>query len=85
MIRWAKLLMELLLLLKERFFPAKDKHGNPAPPQTRTDLIWVLVKGEWREVCDFCRGNCGQCGLTSRIGNVPANMDSMIDKLHRRP
>ena len=45
---------------------------------------WALItyangRKEWREVCDFCHGNCGQCGLTGRIGNIPASMQAMID------
>ena len=59
-------------------FPTKDKYGHAAPLQTRNDLIWILHKDEWREVCDFCHGNCGQCGLTDRIGNIPASMDAIV-------
>lgn len=33
----------------------------------------------WREVCDFCGGNCGQCGLTGRIDNVPFDFQRIID------
>ena len=30
-------------------------------------------KGQW--VCSFCGGNCGQCGMTDFVGNVPYSFD----------
>lgn len=42
---------------------------------------YVWLSGEWRPVCDFCGGNCGQCGITSRVGNVPASMSEMVKNL----
>jgi hypothetical protein len=43
-----------------------------------------LPDGRWAEVCDFCGGNCGQCGLTSRIGcEVPASMSEMAKNLYK--
>lgn len=53
-------------------------------------LVWALFADEkrewftWREVCDFCGGNCGQCGMTGRIGNVGFSMQRMVDKIHHR-
>lgn len=48
-------------------------------------LIWRLVEysdgsRQWRKVCDFCGGNCGQCGLTDTIGNIPFSLDRMVKK-----
>lgn len=40
-------------------------------------LMWVWMDG-WREVCDFCHGNCGQCGITGRVGNVGFSLDAII-------
>ena len=33
-------------------------------------------------VCSFCGGNCGQCGYTDVLGNVPASMSTMVESLH---
>lgn len=45
-------------------------------------LAWRKIDGEFCLVCGFCGGNCGQCGLTHRIGNIPADMQTMIDNLN---
>lgn len=43
--------------------------------------IWAkTATGGWREVCDFCGGNCGQCGMTERLGNPGFSFDRIIDK-----
>lgn len=47
----------------------------------KAGLMWAKVGGEWREVCNFCGGNCGQCGITGRIGNVPFSLERMISKV----
>jgi hypothetical protein len=47
-------------------------------------LCWRKIDGEFYEVCEFCGGNCGQCGLTARIGNIPASMQAMVDNLARK-
>lgn len=33
-------------------------------------------------VCDFCGGNCGQCGLTHIVGNVPFDFQRMVVNSH---
>lgn len=43
-----------------------------------------LVLKNGRPVCDFCGGNCGQCGMTGIIGNVPASMQTMVNSLYGR-
>jgi hypothetical protein len=48
-------------------------------------LVWRRFEnGSLHAVCDFCGGNCGQCGLTARIGNVPFDFDRMIHNLHNQ-
>ena len=60
------------------------------PEMVQASLVWALFsdeKGErfvWREICAFCGGNCGQCGITGRVGNVPFSMQRMIENLHNR-
>lgn len=44
-------------------------------------LEWASIEGAWRPVCSTCKGNCGQCGLTRIIGNVPASMDALAKVL----
>lgn len=44
-------------------------------------LEWAFIDGYWRPVCSTCKGNCGQCGLTSIIGNVEASMDALVKSL----
>jgi hypothetical protein len=68
----------------------------PASPQTTfppitpwmkdKGLTWAKVKdkNDFVMVCDFCGGNCGQCGMTSIIGNVPFDMQFMVDNLMRQ-
>ncbi len=46
-------------------------------------LTWALVtyedgSKEWGEVCDFCHGNCGQCGITGRVGNIAADLGAIV-------
>lgn len=46
------------------------------------DLVWARANdGTFHPVCNFCGGNCGQCGVTWIVGNVPASMDRMISNL----
>ena len=65
------------------FFPLRDKENKKHPEVTdemrHNGFIWALFEGEWREVCEFCHGNCGQCGITGRVGNIPASMQAIID------
>jgi hypothetical protein len=69
-----------------------EKHFTPdtspcriAPPRTfemkMRGTIWAqTVEGGWREVCDTCGGNCGQCGMTERLGNPGFSLDRIIAK-----
>lgn len=55
-----------------------------APPITHEmkmrGTAWArTVDGGWREVCNFCGGNCGQCGMTERLGNPGFSFDRIID------
>lgn len=46
-------------------------------------LMWVWSDEEgWYEVCDFCHGNCGQCGITGRVGNRPYSLDAIVKNGH---
>lgn len=48
----------------------------------QSGLIWTKnVEGKWIMVCDFCGGNCGQCGLTSIVGNVGFSMERMWNNI----
>lgn len=44
---------------------------------------WVSISGSWYMVCEFCHGNCGQCGLTGYVDDVPFNMQAMVDNLQK--
>jgi hypothetical protein len=33
-------------------------------------------------VCKTCGGNCGQCGVTSTVGNVAFSLDTIIESVH---
>jgi hypothetical protein len=66
-----------------------------APPRTHEmkmrGTVWALMRTgypdddgvpdvQWREVCDTCGGNCGQCGMTERLGNPGFSLDRIIEK-----
>lgn len=76
-----KFLRRFFKSAKEAVLPPTDKHGNPKPADDKAaGLMWVLsTDREWMEVCDFCHGNCGQCGITGRVGNVPASLQAIVD------
>lgn len=40
-----------------------------------------FVAKDGRVVCATCGGNCGQCGVTDTIGNVPFDFDTIVDSL----
>lgn len=48
---------------------------------------WSWTHRRWLYVCDFCGGNCGQCGDTGKYNRlnddivVPASMDTMWKNL----
>jgi hypothetical protein len=57
----------------------------PKPPpltdeMKHNDLVWRAI---WVKACATCGGNCGQCGLTGKLGNVPADMDNLIRSLEK--
>lgn len=67
---------------------ARDKVLLSHPEIMRRYKIWIgLKEGEFvlRKdgvvVCRFCGGNCGQCGHTGTLGNVPASMQVMVNNL----
>lgn len=61
---------------------------HPIPPELTDRMIrakfsWKLLPdGTWIEACDFCGGNCGQCGtsLGMDVRNQPS-MDQMIKNI----
>lgn len=54
------------------------------PEMVAKDLTWVpTTEGRWVMVCKVCMGNCGQCGNTSIVGNVPFNMDAIASHIER--
>jgi hypothetical protein len=36
-------------------------------------------------VCSTCGGNCGQCGYTDTLGNIPFDFQFMINNVYGRP
>jgi hypothetical protein len=72
---------------EETFTP--DTSAAIAPPVTHEMKMrgtsWArTVAGTWREVCDTCGGNCGQCGMTERLGNPGFSLDRILDKTGMR-
>lgn len=61
-----------------------SKHGE-------LRIVLGLASGEFvlnrdgEPVCSFCGGNCGQCGDTDILGNVPFSFDKIVESFHRRP
>lgn len=57
--------------------------GGIKPYQTEQmkakGVDWAAVAGTWYMVCIMCGGNCGQCGLTGYVDNVPADMQNIIN------
>ena len=51
----------------------------------RLGLVWKQVDDEFIQVCYTCGGNCGQCGITGRIGNVPPSLDRIIETTQNDP
>lgn len=78
--------------LRKFYSKKKEYYSKWHPPisteMQRLGLTWAYItdpngpasNGRWIEVCDFCGGNCGQCGMTGRIGNIPFDMERMIKK-----
>jgi hypothetical protein len=69
----------------EESFTPDTSPGRIAPPITHEMKMrgtsWArTVGGGWREVCDTCGGNCGQCGMTERLGNPGFSLDRIIAK-----
>lgn len=63
----------------------EDGYTPVAPPRTcqmeMRGTVWArTVDGGWREICDTCGGNCGQCGMTERLGNPGFSLDRIINK-----
>lgn len=38
-------------------------------------------RADGKLVCATCGGNCGQCGNTGVLGNVPADMQALVNSL----
>lgn len=55
-----------------------DRNDRPPQLQPPQGYMWRRINDVWRMVCDTCGGNCGQCGITGRIGNVQLDMDHLI-------
>jgi hypothetical protein len=50
----------------------------------RSGITWAKTStGDFIEVCDFCGGNCGQCGITGRVGNIPFNFERIVKQLSK--
>jgi hypothetical protein len=70
-------------LVRHFLAPPVRKISRPPKPvdDRQAGLKWVWSDPAWIEVCDFCGGNCGQCGITGRVGNVPFNIEQMAAKV----
>jgi hypothetical protein len=44
-------------------------------------VTWRFISGKWYMVCEFCGGNCGQCGLTGYVDQIPASMVQMAKNI----
>lgn len=63
-----------------------DKLFNPAPPVTQemvlSGVTWRKdADQKWIECCSTCGSNCGQCGMTARLGNFNTSSGEMMDML----
>ena len=69
-----------LWLNKSKFSPWRPKVTQSMKAKGLTWAFCINKDGStsWREVCNFCGGNCGQCGITGRIGNVPFNFNRIV-------
>jgi len=47
----------------------------------RKGLKWAQIDDCWHIVCATCGGNCGQCGNTGRVADVPADMNHLIKEI----
>jgi hypothetical protein len=70
---------------KERKF--KGQYSSWRPKRTeqmkRLEVVWALATMKdgskiWIWICDICGGNCGQCGMTSIVGNVGFSMQRIV-------
>jgi hypothetical protein len=77
---WKALMLKLGHFIQE---PPKQKLVLPPITQYMKErgLVWAHIKGtnDFIMVCDFCGGNCGQCGNTDLIGNVSFDMQRLWD------
>ncbi len=65
--------------IMERLFGKKRPVVAPEP-RLGNRMRWI--DDQWVEVCDFCGGNCGQCGTSVGAG-IPFSMDTLIQNLHK--
>lgn len=84
---WTKIKLKLRHLF-DKATGFDEQNVIPWPPITedmkRRHFTWAqTLDGEFIMVCDFCGGNCGQCGNTDTLGNIPFSMDRMIEGLTR--
>lgn len=61
------------------------QHGH-IEPEKAEKLVRHLQAGQvmlTREgwVCEFCGGNCGQCGMTDFVGNAPFSFDRIASHI----
>lgn len=69
--------------------PGDGVHVGPLPDAAKiADQQGYRWRAGWDDegplliaVCDFCGGNCGQCGTSVGRG-VPATMQQMVQSLH---
>ncbi len=75
----------LLTRWRERKFKGQYTPWRPKRTEEmrRREVVWALATYQdgsksWIWVCDFCGGNCGQCGMTSIVGNVGFSMQRIV-------
>ena len=57
-----------------------DRDCFPPDIDPGTGFKWSynIFDNGWRIVCDTCGGNCGQCGLTDKLGNIQTDLGTLI-------
>jgi hypothetical protein len=74
------MMMKLLNRLRRIRLPKPTPPPEITPKMKMNGLVWARIPGRWIPVCDFCGGNCGQCGNTEIVGNVGFSMQRIAEK-----
>lgn len=83
---WLRIVSALAKLIHDARLSEKgltlDTTCRIAPPVTHEMAMrgtgWTRRDGVWCEYCTTCGGNCGQCGMTERLGNPGFDLDHIV-------